>query len=466
VLFSSSFFLTFFLPIVLLSYWIVPNRFRNPLLLLVSLCFYAWGEPLFVFVLISMTALNFWIVRQLDQASNRKQWLVGYLILNIGFLVAFKYVHFILANLGFVVEQTDKNDFPDIPIPLGISFYAFHAITYGIDVYRRTFSAQNRIDNFALYLFLFPHQIAGPIVTYQSIAAEIKTRTFKLSYVTEGMYRFTIGLAKKVIISNGLILLLKSCQEQQLINDSSTLAWVELLAYTLHIYFDFSGYSDMAIGLGRIFGFHFPENFNKPYTSKSITEFWQRWHMSLGYFMKNYLYIPLGGNRINASRTYFNLFLVFFLSGLWHGASWNFILWGMFHGCWLVIERLFLGKLLQKAGIISILWTFLLVMHGWVFFHEVTLNDSISSFKLLWGFDFKTLPIVDHFTYFAGLLGMGMGLIILEFFPVLNRMRITWIQSEKAVLQLSRAVWMLALYLLSYAYLVAGSYNPFIYFNF
>ena len=466
MLFSSSFFLTFFLPIVLLSYWLAPNRFRNPLLLFISLSFYAWGEPLFVFVLICMTAVNFWFIRQLDQSTNRKRWLIGYLVLNIGFLVAFKYVNFIVANLGYLAGQTVTNDFPVIPLPLGISFYAFHAITYGIDVYRRTFSAQNRIDDFALYLFLFPHQIAGPIVTYQSIAAEIQTRTFNVSYITEGMYRFTIGLAKKVILSNGLILLLKSCQEQQLIHDSSTLVWVEIVAYTLHIYFDFSGYSDMAIGLGRIFGFHFPENFNKPYTSKSITEFWQRWHKSLGYFMKNYLYIPLGGNRLSAKRTYFNLFIVFFLSGLWHGASWNFVLWGMFHGCWLILERLFLGKWLQKAGIISVLWTILLVMHGWVFFHEVTLTDSISTFKLLWSFDFQSIPIVNHATYFMFLLAIGIGLIVLEFFPVLSRWRLTWTHSEKGVFQLSRAVWMVLLYVLSYAYIVAGSYNPFIYFNF
>lgn len=467
MLFASSFFLTFFLPAVLLLYWLAPVSFRNPLLLLVSLAFYAWGEPIFIFVLSGMTLLNFWLVRIMDHSLYRKRWLITYLIINIGFLVLFKYTEFLIENLQWITGNASENTQKHfIPLPLGISFYTFHAITYGVDVYRRTFSAQNRIDDFSLYLFLFPHQIAGPIVTYGSIAAEIRERQFNLAGLTKGIYRFVIGLAKKVIISNGLIQLLETCTSQQLINDSSTLAWIEMLTYTFHIYFDFSGYSDMAIGLGQVFGFHFPENFDKPYTSRSITEFWQRWHKSLGYFMKHYLYVPLGGNRSGAFKTYRNLFLVFFLSGLWHGASWNFVIWGMFHGAWLIIERLFLGKLLRKTGIAGLIWTFIVVLNGWVFFHETTFAHSLHTIQQLWSFDFQPIPMINNLPYFGGLLLISASLILLECIPALTQWKLRWIHSERIVVQTLRFSWMLLLYLISYSYIVAGSYNPFIYFNF
>jgi len=467
MLFASSFFLTIFLPIVLLLYWIAPSSYRNSLLLVISLAFYAWGEPIFVFVLFGLTLVNFGLVRYMDQSQHRKKWLVFYLILNIGFLVLFKYTTFILTNLGWVFGENFTHKGENIfPLPLGISFYAFHAITYGVDVYRKTFTAQNRIADFSLYLFLFPHQIAGPIVTYGSIEAEIRSRSFDLNGFTKGMYRFVIGLAKKVIISNGLILVLDACNEQQAINDTSTLAWIEMLAYTLHIYFDFSGYSDMAIGLGQVFGFHFPENFDKPYSSKSITEFWQRWHKSLGYFMKHYLYIPLGGNRTSSFKVYRNLFIVFFLSGLWHGASWNFVIWGMFHGFWLIIERLFLGKLLKKIGLFALVWTFIIVLNGWVFFHETSFSDSLNTFQKLWGFDFTEVPKIRDITYYSGIILLACSLVVLECIPVLGKLKLKWINGESSILQISRFGWMLVLYLIAYSYIVAGSYNPFIYFNF
>lgn len=466
MLFASGFFLVYFLPLLIVAYWLVPQSLRNALLLLASIVFYAWGEPVFVFLMLGLTLINFAVVRRMDAALNRKTWLVIYLIINLGFLAVFKYGYFLIDNL----QQAFGTHLLDIPekvtLPLGISFYAFHAITYGVDVYRKKFTALRNIETFSLYLFLFPHQIAGPIVNYQSIATELKIRLFNADQLLKGMYRFTIGLAKKVLLSNGLILLLETINAQQSLHDSATLAWLEAIVYAFHIYFDFSGYSDMAIGLGQVFGFHFPENFDKPYTARSITEFWQRWHKSLGYFMKHYLYIPLGGNKGSLQRTYINLVIVFLLSGLWHGAAWNFIFWGLFHGCWLVIERLFLSKILRKTSVFAVFWTFFVVVNGWVLFHEATLSDALHAFQTMWSFNFEAFPVVRDFTYFTILLGSCIALIVLENIPVANRLAQSWRTSETAPMQYVRFGWMSLLYVCCFAYIIAGSYSPFIYFNF
>lgn len=466
MLFASGFFLVYFLPLLIVAYWLVPHYLRNSLLLLASIAFYAWGEPLFVFLMLGLTLVNFAVVRKMDAATNRKFWLVIYLIINLGFLAVFKYGYFLVDNLqqafGFHLLDIPK----EIKLPLGISFYAFHAITYGVDVYRRKFTALRNIETFSLYLFLFPHQVAGPIVNYQSIAAELKMRLFNADQFVKGMYRFVIGLAKKVLLSNGLILLLEAIAQQQQLHDSATLAWLEAITYAFHIYYDFSGYSDMAIGLGQVFGFHFPENFDKPYTSRSITEFWQRWHKSLGYFMKHYLYIPLGGNKKTTRRTYLNLVIVFFLSGLWHGAAWNFIFWGLFHGCWLVMERLFLGKILQKTSVFAVFWTFFVVVNGWVLFHEASLSDSLHAFQTMWSFQFDALPVMRDFNYFAILLSGCVVLILLENLPVANRLALSWKTTETRTIPYVRFGWMCVLYVCCFAYIIAGSYSPFIYFNF
>lgn len=466
MLFPSGFFLVWFLPLVLICYWLAPNRFRNAFLLLASIGFYAWGEPWFVFLLLGLTIVNFQLVRFLDKSTQRKAWLIAYLILNIGFLAVFKYTWFLLDNVQAAVGA-NWFDIPEKPyLPLGISFYAFHAITYGIDVYNRQFKALNNGVTFSLYLFLFPHQIAGPIVTYQSIAHELKERKFDLAAIPAGMYRFVIGLAKKVLISDGLILLIEACDHQQEIYPSSSWVWIKMLAYTFHIYFDFSGYSDMAIGLGQLFGFHFPENFNRPYTARSITDFWQRWHMSLGNFMKNYLYIPLGGNKNGSFKTYRNLLLVFFLSGLWHGASWNFVLWGLFHGSWLIIERLFLAKWLKKTGPFAGIWVFLIVLNGWVLFHETSFEQAVETYQWLWTFRFETLQPLRDLPYYQFLLFFCTIWIILEYLRPLGNWRIKWVNSTHVGIQLARFAWMAILYLACFSYVIAGNYSPFIYFNF
>lgn len=469
MLFSSGFFLVYFLPVVVVLYWISPKAFRNPLLLLASVAFYAWGEPVFVFLLLGVTLLNYLIVHLMHRSEKRKRWLILYIALNLALLVTFKYVNFLVASFAgiFGYTSTPEDPLTSIALPLGISFYAFHAITYGVDVYRKIFVPQRRIDRFLLYLFLFPHQIAGPIVTYQHIAGELEERSHNWDNLVSGLYRFCIGLGKKVIIADGLNQLIILCfQRQNGGLDSSLAAWIEMIAYTFYIYFDFSGYSDMAIGLARIFGFHFPENFNRPYTSKSITEFWQRWHMSLGYFMKHYLYIPLGGNRVATGRLYFNLILVFFLSGLWHGASWNFVIWGIYHGLWLVIERLWLRKWLDKMGFISVFWTFLVVLTGWVFFYKPDLPSSLSMLTDLWSFDFQRIPNVDHKFYFAALMGLCVLIILFEYLRPFRKFRENWLMSQTPLWQSGRIVWMAAIYLICFSYIVAGSYSPFIYFNF
>jgi alginate O-acetyltransferase complex protein AlgI len=469
MLFPSGFFLTFFLPAIIIAYWLCPKSMRNGLLLLSSLFFYAWGEPVFVFALTGLTCINFLLVRIMDVSASRKAWLVGYIVLNLGFLVAFKYLNFLVGIFADLAGQQHwfGESRKAIPLPLGVSFYAFHAITYAVDVYRRTNPAQRSVFRFGLYIFLFPHQIAGPIVTYQSISAELGSRSISFDGLMRGLYRFCIGLGKKVIIANGLLLVIDACDFHLGQHPgSAAYAWIEMLAYTFHIYYDFSGYSDMAIGLGLIFGFHFPENFDRPYTSKSITEFWQRWHMSLGYFMKHYLYIPLGGNRVKPMRMYFNLFTVFFLSGLWHGASWNFVLWGVYHGLWLVIERLFLKKWLEKAGVIGSLWTFVVVLNGWVFFHEKTLAGAVETFRNMWSFSFDFTTVAENYTYYALLLLLCVFLIALEYIRPLKSLRLAWTNSDRPLLQISRFAWMALLFLISYSYVIAGSYNPFIYFNF
>lgn len=462
--FDSSIFLTYFLPLILLLYWITPNRFRNSLLFIASLFFYAWGEPLIVFLLLAMTCFNFVLIHFMHRSNSPKNWLIVYICSNIGLLVVFKYLTFLISQFQLItnVNWIDIETFK-IPLPLGISFYAFHAITYAVDVYRKTVVPQKKIYNFGLYLFLFPHQIAGPIVCYTQIAHEIEVRQFTAANFLAGIQRFSFGLGKKMLLANGLNLLIDGINhEQTLGNDGSVLSWIEMLAYFFFIYFDFSGYSDMAIGLGRMFGFHFPENFTRPYTARSITEFWQRWHQSLGYFMKNYLYIPLGGNRVSKFRVYCNLMIVFFLSGLWHGASWNFVLWGIFHGSWLLIERAFLGKILSKIGWFAGIWTCILVLNGWVFFHEANLQDAVMTFQRLWSFEGWELPMIRHDKYYYGLLLISAFILFIEYnYDRLSKLSIN--QHYKTTFQF---VAVIALYIFGYAYVIAGSYSPFIYFNF
>ena len=376
MVFSSIAFIFYFLPLFFLFYYLADKRFKNAVILCGSILFYSFGAPRFIFVILGTTFIDFYLVR-LMAATGRKQLKVLLLCIslaiNLGLLFYFKYSNFFVDNLNTILQHAGVKtlSWTKLVLPIGISFYTFETITYVVDVYRGIHKPLRNFWDYQLYIILFPKLIAGPIIRYHDFAGQIYDHT--LFETTEnrlrGIYRFFIGLGKKVLIANVLGASADAIFNLPHDQLSTTTAWYGALSYTFQIYFDFSGYSDMAIGLGLMMGFRFPENFNNPYTAVSITDFWRRWHITLGAWMRNYLYIPLGGNRVNSKlRLYFNLWLVFLLSGLWHGAAWGFIIWGAYHGFFLVMERLFLGKWLARLGKAAFIYTFGVVMVGWVFF--------------------------------------------------------------------------------------------------
>src|SRR3984957_349801 len=353
MLFSSILFLLFFLPAFLITYYIADKKYKNIVILAFSIFFYSWGAPRFIFVILCTTLLDFYLVKLMNQSANRlhrRLMLTLSVSVNLGLLFYFKYSNFFIDNVNRFLYHTIGHghiNWVKLILPLGISFYTFETITYVVDVYRKVHKPLDKFWDYLLYILLFPKLIAGPIIRYHEIADQINDRSANdtIDDKLTGFYRFIIGLSKKVLIANQLGLQADIIFSSNYHTLNSGIAWIGALAYTFQIYFDFSGYSDMALGLGRMMGFKFPENFNNPYISQSITEFWRRWHISLGNWMRNYLYIPLGGNRVkSSSRLYFNLWIVFIASGLWHGASWNFVIWGAWHGTFLVMERIFLNK--------------------------------------------------------------------------------------------------------------------------
>ncbi|MBS1643449.1 MAG: MBOAT family protein [Bacteroidetes bacterium] len=376
MVFSSIVFLFCFLPLFLLLYFIADGKYKNAVILLGSIIFYAWGAPRFIFVLLGTTLIDFLIVRKMDGSKSlwlRRSLLCLSLGINLGLLFYFKYSNFFVDNLNQIFQSVGLHAiaWTRLVLPIGISFYTFETITYVVDVYRKVHKPLKNFWDYQTYIILFPKLIAGPIIRYHDIADQIQDRrAYETNdYRLRGLYRFMIGLSKKVLLANVL-----GAEADVLFNTdpnqlSTGLAWMGALCYTFQIYFDFSGYSDMAIGLGMMMGFRFPENFNNPYTATTITDFWRKWHITLGAWMRSYLYIPLGGNRVNSkTRLYFNLWLVFLASGLWHGAAWGFVVWGAYHGLFLILERAFLGKWLSKLGNFSILYTFPVVLIGWVYF--------------------------------------------------------------------------------------------------
>jgi alginate O-acetyltransferase complex protein AlgI len=391
--FNSSIFLVWFLPVFFALYLLLKKQgVKNFYLLITSLLIYAWAEPYFVFVLLASTCIDFYLVKWMSLQSNKrkKQIILSISIsINVGLLILFKYYDFFASNINQYLKDNGYVEWPilELILPLGISFYTFETITYVVDVYRGVHRPQDKLWNYLLYIFLFPKMIAGPIIRYHEIADQINDRTQQetIDLRLNGFYRFCIGLAKKVLIANQLAMygVDKIFYENPNSLNGMT-AWIGAIGYTMQIYFDFSAYSDMALGLGKMVGFQLPENFSAPYVSKSITEFWRRWHISLGKWMKNYLYIPLGGNKNGTFRLYLNLWIVFLISGLWHRASWSFIIWGAIHGFFIVVERLFLYKLLAKIpAIISISYTFLIVCLASVLFRIDDLDKSLDYFAAL-----------------------------------------------------------------------------------
>ena len=464
MVFASIFFLLFFLPVFLSIYGWVADRFRNLVLLIASLLFYAYGAPLFIWVLAASTFLNFYLVRRMDTELERSRlWFRVSLVLNVGLLIVFKYANFTLESWNAMGLWT-IGSWTKIALPIGISFFTFQSLSYTIDVYRREERPLKSPFHYFIYIFSFPQMIAGPIVRFGIVAKELVTREFNRKGIEEGAERFIIGLAKKVIVANGIAASFPvTGVEEWSIAD----AWLALLAYTFQIYFYFSGYSDMAIGLGRIMGFHFPENFNRPYSAKSFTDFWRRWHMTLSFWMRDYLYIGLGGNRNGVGRTYANLLTVFVISGFWHGASWNFLFWGLYHGLFLIIERLFLSNLLRKLpAFLAKLWTFFWVLIGWGIF---ALVDDVERGQLFGALinpvisASQDLSVWNEFTI-GGPSAVLMALaLLLTIFPAYS----WW---DRLLHSSGPKWWRYVAYsgllVVSLAELTGSTFNPFIYFRF
>jgi alginate O-acetyltransferase complex protein AlgI len=483
MLFSSIIFLFQFLPLCLLLYFLVGKRLRNLLLLIASLVFYAWGESYYVLLMLVSILVNYLCGLMIDRCLGR-QAARGFLIAAIAFNVlsisVFKYANFLVDNLNTLLPQVGASPIELAPIhlPIGISFFTFQAMSYVVDVYRRDASVQRNPLNIGLYIALFPQLIAGPIIRYHDIAAQLIRRRVRLDDFSYGIERFIVGLGKKVLIANQVAIIADQVFSIPYETLTPGVAWLGVLCYTLQIYFDFSGYSDMAIGLGRMFGFHFLENFNYPYISRSIREFWRRWHISLSSWFRDYLYIPLGGNHGGPLRTYLNLLIVFFLCGLWHGASWNFVIWGLLHGLFLVIERLGFEKILNRCwSPLRYLYVMLVVCIGWVFFRTENLSAAVHYLAAMAGLnpslDLQQQAFVQVDFYIRLAIAAG----ILFSTPVLRPLRgsiegIIGIGRPKAAEVLSGSIGILntlALAVLFYAsvlFLAAGAYNPFIYFRF
>ncbi len=470
MVFSSMLFLWLFLPIVLITYFISNKKVKNIILLIASLVFYAWGEPKYIILMLISIVVNYIFGLLIDKYRKKsKLFLILDILFNLLLLGYFKYYNFFVNNINNIFNH-QLLSIRNIALPIGISFYTFQILSYIIDLYRNEIKVQKNILNLALYISFFPQLIAGPIVRYKNIEEEINNRTESVENFADGVRRFTYGLGKKVIFSNTLAYVVDTIYSNNVNALNTPVAWLAAIAYTLQIYYDFSGYSDMAIGLGRMFGFHFPENFDYPYISQSITEFWRRWHISLSSWFKEYLYIPLGGNRKGKLRTYINLFIVFFATGLWHGASWNFIVWGgFFYGSILVIEKLFLKKLLDnnKLKVINHIYVMLIVIVGWVLFRADGLKHGLSIIKLLFSFDFKNVYVLlPTFINMKVIIVIILSILLCGPAHVLFN-KIDKEEKIKKVYSTYIEVFIIALILfISIAELISSTYNPFIYFRF
>ncbi len=471
MVFSSIVFLLYFLPIFMLIYHFIDKQYKNAFILLGSIFFYAWGAPKFIFVILFTTFLDFHLVKWMDKTENntkRKLMLLFSVSVNLGLLFYFKYSNFFIENVNACLSLFgDKQiHWTKLILPIGISFYTFETITYVVDVYRRVHKPLTNFWDYQLYIILFPKLIAGPIIRYHDLADQITNRNDTVDDKLTGFYRFGLGLAKKVLIANQMGIVADEIFGSNYSELDTMTAWVGSIAYTFQIYFDFSGYSDMAIGLAKMMGFKFPENFNNPYISQSITEFWRRWHMTLGSWMRNYLYIPLGGNKVGKTRLYFNLWIVFLASGLWHGASWSFIFWGAFHGLFLVMERAFLGSMLIKIGKIpSIIFTFLIVNFAWVFFRVEKIGDAFQFIKRMFVFQFNSTFDYDfEFKFYLALAFLFSFFAISKFTQkIQDSIYVNTYSNSKHLIVFSTVI---ILFILSLSSITSLGFNPFIYFRF
>lgn len=468
MVFSSLIFIFIFLPLVLVSYYIAPRRLRNTVILLASLLFYAWGEPTYIILIIISILINYLgalLIRVHIKNKDKSKFIfITLLLIDISILFFFKYYGFAIECLGSIIGLDLK--VKSISLPLGISFYTFQQISYIADIYMQKVKPERNLIDFATYITMFPQLIAGPIVKYDDIHKQLANRKESINKFGEGVQRFIIGLGKKVILANNIGLIWTQVKEVNLNDLSVVLSWIGIIAFTLQIYFDFSGYSDMAIGLAKMFGFDFLENFDYPYISKSITEFWRRWHMSLGGWFREYIYIPLGGNKKGTLIQVRNLFIVWFTTGLWHGASTNFVVWGLYFGVILFIEKIYLKDLLKKIpSIFSHIYTLIIVMIGWVIFDMNTLTDSGHYIKIMFGFgnnifidNLAKYILTNNFIIL--LIGLICSTKLIKIY--MNKIKSTFRENDVFLIT---AINLLIL-IISTAYLVGASYNPFLYFRF
>ena len=461
MLFSSIPFLYYFLPVVLILYFLVPKACKNAVLLISSLVFYAWGEPKYVFLMIATICLFFFCGIAIGKSQTQKMkklWLTVSVVISLALLAIFKYADFFISSVNAVTGLNMR--LLRLALPIGISFYTFQCLSYTIDVYRGNAKVQKNVVSFGAYVVLFPQLIAGPIVRYVDVARELDNRTHSLEDFALGLRRFLVGLGKKILIANQLGELTEIFRQSG--EKSVVFYWMYAIAFALHIYFDFSGYSDMAIGLGRIFGFRFIENFNYPYLSKSIAEFWRRWHMSLGSWFRDYVYIPLGGNRVKPMRWVFNTLVVWMLTGLWHGAAWNFVLWGLLYAAFLLIEK-WVPALQKLPTVLRRSYVLLIVVLGFVLFNAADLSQAMSDIGGMFGFG--NVPFMNAETlYYLRSYGVLFVVALIGATPLVKTVANK--VSQKTVGAVLEPIVLLVLLVLCTAYLVDGSFNPFLYFRF
>lgn len=475
MVFASPLFLFIFLPITMIFYFMLPRKLKNFWLMLVSVAFYSWGGGNYALIILVSIIFNYIIGIQIGRYKKgnikRKLWLIIGLILNFSVLGYFKYFNFFIDNLvklGGVFQPGFTISTETILLPVGISFFTFQIVSYVIDVYREDVEPQKNIVNLALYILLFPQLIAGPIVRYIDVEKQINDRKITLDKFNYGVKRFIVGFSKKVLISNTAGFIADYIFNNHGLYNDMSLTWIGVICYALQIYHDFSGYSDMAIGLGKMFGFDFLENFDYPYISKSIKEFWRRWHISLSTWFRDYLYIPLGGSRIGKFATYRNLLIVFFATGLWHGASWNFIIWGLFYGVFLILERGVFGKILERIpSILQRFYTLLIVLIGWVFFRAENLSLAISFIKGMFSFNFNSFYLIYNVIDSQAITFLICGIVFsTPIAKVIGRYISEKIKVFQNGFKFIYDLGLIAVFFISILYMTGSFYNPFIYFRF
>lgn len=482
MLFSSPLFLYLFLPITLLGYYLINPKIRNYWLLSASIIFFAWGGITFTFILLGSILLNYIfgiLIEKKRDTYQAKLWVFIGISTNIAILAIFKYTNFLVHNLNDLLGIVSIPLIPqtNIVLPIGISFYTFHSLSYLIDIYHRKTAAQRNFFDLSLYITMFSQLIAGPIIRYSDVESQLRGRTHTAEKFANGIERFLIGLGKKVLLANTFAKIADQIFATNPLDLGAPLAWLGIICYSLQIYCDFAGYSDMAIGLGRMFGFEFMENFNFPYIAKSVKDFWRRWHISLSSFFRDYVYIPLGGNKVSISRTYINLFLVFLLTGFWHGASWSFVVWGLFHGFFMVIEKLGFGKILDKTWKpIANLYTLLVVMFAWVLFRADSFSFALNYWKALFDFNttsdqmilFKSYIDFEFILTFLVAIAGSFG-VFTYFWNFIKQIYESKLLISKIIVYSFHFISIIfygGLLYLCTMYLISGTYNPFIYYRF